>query len=66
MLYKFVAQEQQAIPYSLGVWYSIQYYLGLCKNTFAQRRNRLTTRFSKLIPVVKRLIYVYDLLGNYV
>jgi len=27
--------------------------------TFAQRRNRLTTRFSKLIPVVKRRISVY-------
>jgi len=25
----------------------------LCKNTFAQRRNRLTTHFSERIPVVK-------------
>ena len=34
------------------------YYLGLCKYTFAQRRNRLTTHFSARIPVVKRRISV--------
>ena len=34
------------------------YYLGLCKYTFAQRRNRLTTHFSERIPVVKRPISV--------
>ena len=38
------------------------YYLGLCKYTFAQRRNRLSTHFSEGIPVVKRrmsVIHVY-------
>jgi hypothetical protein len=34
------------------------YYLGVCKYTFAQQRNRLTTHFSELIPVVKRRISV--------
>ena len=34
------------------------YYLGLCKYTFAQRRNRLTTRFSERIPVYKRRMTV--------
>jgi hypothetical protein len=29
-------------------------YLGLCKYTFAQRRNCLTTHFSERIPFVKR------------
>jgi hypothetical protein len=38
---------------------AILYYLGLCKYTFAQRRNRLTTRFSEHIPVVKRRISAY-------
>ena len=56
MLYKFVASEQQAIPCSLGVQQAILYCLGLCKYTFAQRRNRLTTHFSERIPVVKRRI----------
>jgi hypothetical protein len=32
------------------------YCLGLCKYTFAQRRNRLTTHFSEHIPGVKRCI----------
>ena len=32
------------------------YYLGFCKYTSAQRRNRLTTRFSERIPVVKRRV----------
>jgi len=31
----------------------------LCKYTFAQRRNRLTTHFLEHIPVVKRRISVY-------
>ena len=35
------------------------YYLGLCKYTFAQRRNRLTTDFSERIPIFKRHIYAY-------
>jgi len=35
------------------------YYLGLCKYTFAQRRNRPTTHFSERIPVVKRRISVH-------
>jgi len=35
-----------------------QYYLGLCKYTFAERRNRPTTHFSDRIPVVKRCISV--------
>ena len=59
ILYRFVAQEQQAIPYSLGVQQAILYYLSLCKYTFAQRRNRLTTHFSEGNPVVKRRISVY-------
>jgi hypothetical protein len=35
-------------------------YLGLCKYTLAQRRNRLTTRFSERIPVVKRRVSVVE------
>ena len=38
---------------------TVLYYLGLCKYTFAQRRNRLTTHFSERIPVVKRSISVF-------
>jgi len=34
------------------------YYLGLCKYTFARRRNCLKTHFSERIPVVKRRISV--------
>jgi hypothetical protein len=34
------------------------YYRGSCKDTFAQRRNRLTTHFSERIPAVKRRISV--------
>ena len=34
------------------------YYLGLCKYTFAKRRNRLTMHFSKCMPVVKRRMAV--------
>ena len=37
------------------------YYLGLCKHTLAQRRNRLTTHFSENISVIKRRIYVLKL-----
>ena len=40
------------------------YSLGLCKNTFAQRRNRLTTHFSERIPVVKRRISVMRRLAD--
>ena len=40
------------------VWYAIPYYLGLCNYMFAQRRNRLTTHFSKRIPVDTRRISV--------
>ena len=50
------------MPRSLGVQQAILYYVSLCKYTFAQRRNRLTTHFSERIPVVKRRIYV-QLLG---
>jgi len=32
--------------------------------TFAQRRNRLTSRFSERIPVVKRRISVYVIVGD--
>jgi hypothetical protein len=34
------------------------YYLGLCKYTFAQRRNRLTTHFPERISVVQLRISV--------
>jgi hypothetical protein len=37
---------------------TILYYLGLCKYTFAQRRNRLTAHFLERIPVVKQRISV--------
>ena len=47
MLYTFVAE--------VCSWL---YYIGLCKYTFSQRRNRLTTRFSERIPVVKLRIFV--------
>jgi hypothetical protein len=56
MLYRFVASDQQAIPCSLGVLY----YLGLSKYTLAQRRDRLPTRLSERIPVVKRRIFVFQ------
>jgi len=35
------------------------YNLASCKDTFAQRRNRLTAHFSEGIAVVKRRISVY-------
>ena len=34
------------------------YYIGLCKYTFAQRRNRLATHFSERFLVVKRRVSV--------
>jgi hypothetical protein len=40
---------------------AVLYYLGLFKYTFAQRRNRLTTRFSERIPFVKRRTSVYNI-----
>ena len=40
------------------LYYDLYSYLGLCKHTFAQRRNRLTTHFSERIAVVKRRIFV--------
>jgi len=40
------------------------YYLGLCKYTFAQRQNRLTTQFSGRIPFVKRRLSVYVIFGD--
>ena len=40
---------------------AILYYLGLCQYTFTQQRNRLTTHFSELIPVVQRHISVFRL-----
>ena len=58
MLYRFVAQEKQAIPYSLGVQQAILYCLG--KYTFAQRRNRLTTYFAERIPIIKRCAIVFS------
>jgi len=39
-------------------------YVGLCKHTFAQRRNRLTKHFSERIPVVKRRISVHFVSGS--
>ena len=47
------------MPYSLGVLWAILYCLGLCKYTFAQQRNCLTTHLSERIPVLKRCITVY-------
>jgi hypothetical protein len=39
MLYRFVAWEQKAIPYSVGVYSAILYYLGLCKRTVWRSQN---------------------------
>ena len=39
-------------------------YLCLCKYTFAQRRNCLTTHFSERIPVVKGRIFVVAVTGS--
>jgi len=36
----------------------------LCKYTFVQRRNRLTTHFSERIPVVKRRVSVFVLTSS--
>ena len=47
------------MPYSLSVQQAKLFYLGLCKYTFSQRRDRLTTHFSERIPVVKRHVSVH-------